>query len=1240
MARPFDSIPSKSAPVYTRPPDEQYTGAEDEEFRRRQVINHLVTERLTERLTGRGENQETLYAADPEVRYFAASLSNQYEYRESQRTDEDGEQVEDAGSSMQRDTSPFTTGIKAKVDPRNLDEPLEIVPKVAFFYKRLPTFEEQRQYGDAEDVDPLKEEVPEPEPEVQADGGTTSVSTPSEPKSLVSVYERVRPDFETISISKAELSAAAEAGSEITETVVDGIERAKDEFETDSRAFPKPAEDATYDDRENVPPSALSSEKAFENHLNQTFEDELVDPLWQAEIRIEVAQRADGMYGLTIELVNTQGEDLETATEPDEDWQSFLFDASLTVSGPTSGFSPFESERIRDHYQYDGEIYATGRNCAASVSHDSGNTKITTESVPVYRQPKYVSRDTVSAPTQRLADGDIEPVLQNIADEMARARQQYEDVREEVLEGKGDAAENEYDEMLDQFDEELRRFERGMELLLNGPEELRAAFEATNETFAQEFEDWRLFQIVFIVISVPDMASQAGRAEDVTDYLDQCDIIFFPTGGGKTEAYLGVVTFTAFLDRLRGKERGMTALTKFPLRLLSLQQLQRIANVLCRAEEVRRRNDAMEGDEFSVGYFVGKNNTPNDIFPDEDTNNVALAAESEEHQRKWLIVPSCPYCGEESVEVTGDLDRLRIVHQCTNEDCREVQRQGGEAAELPIYITDKEVYRYSPTFVVSTIDKIAVVGMNRRARSLLGQFKYKCPDHGYTAENSCYADTYNAPEEHSCDCSPGDGLEKIDPVDPPSLLIQDELHLLREEFGAFDSHYETLIQKLIQEYTDGEWELKTIAATATIKGADNQVEALYRRGPNEFPSQGPRLRQSFYAYEDPYRLGRQMIGAIPRSIGRTRAMIIVMREYARIVQSYEADLDRLHDEMHDVAGEVVKKSLNFPNEEASRREAVADALDDYKVQIAYNISKNQSDILQRSVKGMLNRQMDAYGDEYDRLQPVSLTGETEMEEVRGALSRLEADDPARPIDVVIATSMISHGVDVDRFNFISFFGMPRNTAEYIQAYSRVGRASTGSVFVLFDSIKARDRSHYSRFEHYHRYQDLLVEATPLERWAEFAIECTLPGIVLGILIQYYDYHHEDQFEKRVHNLDGFREAVSEGVLDEEEVLQHVCEAYDVAEAEDGGGGIGARIYREAIEREFSKLWNNLLESDPDIRDPRNAGLKKFLGNVMEDEEKGLRGPMRSLRDIDEQIPVTHGLAEGDLKEMFSVGENG
>lgn len=1240
MHRKFDTIPDRSDPEYTRPPESRYAEGGDVDFRRHQATNHVITQRLVDRISGSGPGQETLYGVNPKVRCFAATLASQYRFQEEQQEAEsDGE---DAASSITKNVAPFSTGLRLRIDPDELDGPLGIQPKSRLYVKRFPTYEEQLQYSGVASATPDEDddEFEDVDPDLYADGGKVDVSS-AQP--LVDVYERVDPTFEEIQISKAQLRNAASSGDEITATLSGTLDEAREAVVNDSDTVANRKDDVSYDDATKVPPRALEDESAFEQHLDSTFSDEKREPLWSAEVRVEVDRRENGEYDIVATLINTHGEDFESAEEADEEWQTFLFDASIAVEAPGGAFQPFESQKIKGRYEYDGDIWGLGKNCSAEPVTSDPVTKVVTDLVPIHQQPKYVSRETIDAPFEALAEGDFGTVLNRIEDEMRRAYDQYEGVRQEITEPKNDDAKKSFDKMLAQFESERDRFQLGKELLLDeSNEDARTAFAALNRTFDQmgpEYKHWRLFQLVYIVMSIPDIVSQSSPQRDIQDSLDVCDIIFFPTGGGKTEAYLGLVVFAAFLDRLRGKDFGMTALTKFPLRLLSLQQLQRITEVLCCAELIRRDHEDMGGERFSVGYFVGKNNTPNAIEEDGE-NVVRLAKESEEHKDKWLIVPECPFCGEESVEITGDLERLRIVHQCTNPECEEVQHQGGDTAELPVYVVDNEVYRYVPTFVVSTIDKIAIFGQNRRSRGLLGQVKHRCPDHGYTTEEGCLVAGRGTPEDVRCNHDTPAGMDPVEPADPPSILIQDELHLLREEFGAFDSHYETFIQELIHQYTDGEWEMKVVAATATIEGAQNQVQSLYRKEPNEFPSRGPRLKQSFYAYEDPHRLGRQMIGAIPRSVGPSRAMNIVMREYAKITQWYDSHPDQLYDDIDAVAEDVVAGPLSFDSDPETRRREILDVLDDYKVQIAYTISKSQSDLLNRSIKQMINEQLAEDGEEYERLTPVSMTGETDMETVRDALSRLEADDPDEPIDAVVATNMISHGVDVDRFNFMSFHGMPRNTAEYIQAYSRVGRKYTGSVFLLFNAMRARDRSHYGRFDHYHQYQDLLVEATPLERWAEYAIECTLPGVVVGLLLQYYDLHYETDFKKRIYNVEGLREAVKTDVVKKDELREMTFRAYDVQDAtENSGGEIGARIYRERIDQQFDKIWSCLMNADPVIHDPRNAGLKNFIGNILADESEEIRKPMRSLRDIDEQIPVTLDLATKDMIDtMIDRGE--
>jgi hypothetical protein len=1204
----FETIPPKDDPEYIRPPDKAYDITEDAEYRRHQAVNDVITQRLTNRITGAGDEQRTVYGIDPQEQFFAGVLASQYEYREAQSED-------DGYQNFAKKVAPFTMGIKCRL-PSDIDDKdtIEISPDLQLFYRRFPTYEEQLEHGDLADASEQTKAEEQPDSSARADGGAASKELRTQ--SLVGVYKRLNLDLSPIKLTGAEIKKAAESGDTIERNLTTPLESARDKAQTeDPRVFCEPEPDATYREARDVPPEARKNEASFEEHIQEIFTDDPVPMLWDAAVRLTCRRRPEkDAIAISAKLVNTHGEDYQNADGYDEDWQAYLFDTGLSVDIDGAAFQPFESEEIRDEYQYDGNMYALGENTAISTEDSDPTTHIETTVVPIHRQPKYHSREAVEAPFEALAGDDIDTLLGSIVNEMDRAAEQYDEVSEEILEEKSEDAEADYEEMMAAFAEERDRFQNGRELIQED-EQVEKAFRALNETFSnmgQQFSEWRLFQIIFIVMSIPDIVAQADPERDVDDRLDVGDVIYFPTGGGKTEAYLGLVIFTAFYDRLRGKDFGTTAWTKFPLRLLSLQQLQRIANVLCQAETIRRENAAFGGEEFSVGYFVGKNNTPNKaVEGDSDgANNVRKARDDEDKQEEWLIVSECPYCGEESVELTGDEQRLRIIHRCTNQTCPEVKRQGGETAELPIYITDEEVYRYAPTFVVSTIDKIAIMGMQRRARTLFGRVKNRCPDHGYTGEESCLCDAFNYPDDVVCD---SDSMESVEPVDPPSIFIQDELHLLREEFGAFDSHYETFLQEWMSEVTDGGWNPKYVAATATIAGAKKQVQSLYWRDAKIFPSQGPRLKQSFYAYEHPYELGRQMVGAIPRSVSRTFAINTVIKEYARVIQEYRASPDEFYE--HLVETNAVEGPLQLPEDEDTRTTILQGLLDEYDTQISYNISKSNSDMLQRSVKTMINRQMESYGDPYEALVPVSLTGETPMNVVRDALSRLESDDPDRPIDIVIATSMISHGVDVDKFNFISFFGMPRNTAEYIQAYSRVGRRHTGTVFLLFDAMRARDRSHYTRFEHYHRYQDLLVEATPLERWAEFAVECTLPGIFSGLIIQYYDELLEGKHDERVYMHDGLQEAARAGDIDREEMLEMVFRCYAVTEEQERewADSTGMKLYREKIESYFDELWTRSMKK------PLNP-KKSWIGFLL-DREEDHRGPMRSLRDIDEQIPV-------------------
>ena len=1227
---PRDIPPQSDSRGYVRPPDDAYEiNEDDKEYQQHQAVNNVLLERLVERITGRGDYGQTVYDVNPKDQFFAGALASQYQYREAQESD-------DAFGNIATRVAPFTMGLQFKL-PASVpdDETVSINPTAKVYYRRLPTYEEQQEFGGPVGFDPeiaeddalsLLEEDEEPEAgdtEDEESGGYSGDDAPLE--ELRPVYERFQIDAGPLTVTAGDLKRAAKSDGELPPlTDDDALMDAMETYRQDERRYREPVPPEEVDSRNagKIPEAALEDEETFETFLEQRFSGDTPTPLWDFEMSLTAQYDEDDII-VSVSFVNKHGAEYPDALDPKgEEWRAFFFDVNSDVSVEETPIEPFVSDEIRNEYHYDPEMDGLGRNCSVERTDP---TTIETVTVPIHEQRKYRSRETLTAPFSDFAWGTIETHLDRISREMEEAREQYESMRSEVLTDRSDEAREKFDENLEAFEKERRRFDQGRKLIQDNVGHSRTAFKFMNQTFDQmgeKYEEWYLFQIIYIVMAIPDVVAQTEDIDPEDHCLDEVDVIYFPTGGGKTEAYLGLVVFTAFRDRLRGKAHGTTALTKFPLRLLSLQQLQRIADVFAQAELIRRR-ECPDTDEFSLGYFVGSGNTPNQLMEtDEDdnlTDNISLVKEEgSRYAEKWKIVTTCPFCGEDAVELDGDYDRMRLLHICTNDDCDE--------EELPIYVTDREVYRYAPTFVVSTIDKIAVVGMQRRFRTLFGRLKKRCPKHGFSGENRCLVANQGY-SRYSCD----EDVEDVDPVDPPSILIQDELHLLREEFGAFDSHYETFLQEWANRIADG-WDIKNVTATATIKGAENQVHALYWKDVNTYPSPGPLLKQSFYAYEDPHRLGRRIVGSVPHNVSRTYALVEILREYADVVQHYQRNPDKLSGELerehHRTTpyGEVI--DLGLPDDDSGRRNAVLDILEYYDTQIAYNIQKVDSDRLQRAVPSMINPWLETRNEERDALNSVVMSGETGFDVVRGVLERLESDDPDDPVDIVNATSMISHGVDVDSLNFISFFGMPRQTAEYIQAYSRVGRHVTGTVFDLFNPVHVRDRSHYTRFDRYHDFQDLLVEATPLERWAEFAVSCTMPGIFAATLLQYYDEQLESSVG-RVYLYDSFREAQRAGDIDKYELLEFVKRSYCVTSdqrpewAEDRT----VDLYEQKVESEFEDIWERCMSGHP------KDGYQGWIGNMIQRSEDD-RGPMRSLRDIDEQLPVDVDTGTAQVLNMF------
>ena len=277
------------------------------------------------------------------------------------------------------------------------------------------------------------------------------------------------------------------------------------------------------------------------------------------------------------------------------------------------------------------------------------------------------------------------------------------------------------------FYTEIKRFNTGINLI-EKHNMVKQAFCYMNEAFkssAKGYSTWRLFQIVFIVSLILDVVAHEPDLMLEDDIVakaktDDVDILYFPTGGGKTEAFLGIMVFNLFFDRLRGKECGVTSMIKYPLRLLSVQQVQRVSNILAKAEIIRREH-ILPGEEFSLGYFVGEHNTPNSI-KDGKRQSIEEMTETELDER-YRLLDVCPFCGQKSVHVEYDKDKNSLVHICNTPNCQS-QRI------IPLYMVDEDVYRFLPSVIISTVDKMTAVGVNSRFHNLLCGAEFRCPKHG------------------------------------------------------------------------------------------------------------------------------------------------------------------------------------------------------------------------------------------------------------------------------------------------------------------------------------------------------------------------------------------------------------------------------------------------------------------------------------------------------------------------------
>ncbi|MCD6506488.1 hypothetical protein J7M22_07650 [Candidatus Poribacteria bacterium] len=927
-----------------------------------------------------------------------------------------------------------------------------------------------------------------------------------------------------------------------------------------------------------VPEAALDSEEDYRAFL-QTLQTDVV-PEWKWEVRSEL--RESNAYGQSENILSLEFINVSPCKVNSPNIEAFLFDTKAIFSFDKGRVLPFELELAPRGFRYNRNLWGRGFNCAVEKTNDDPPTFETTHT-PIYRQMRYVTR---TEPIARFADLVEDPIptldtileaMENYLEEWDKAWQGYIASYPQWQTQFG----GEFNRDRHQFEDEIRRFQRGIELIRND-EDVRLAFKLTNETFRRSYppkESWRLFQIVFLVSQIPGIVSL--RHPDSPDIAERemVDIIHFPTGGGKTEAYLAVITFHCFYDRLRGKSAGVTAWTRFPLRLLTLQQTQRVADVIGVAELVRReqsdpRLNSSGVDGFAVGYFVGKEATPNEITPPrsgDPPDSTWSQANDPSARQYWKRVFRCPSCHTTTVRVEFDPQKIRIIHRCTNSQC------AFPNGEIPVYVVDNEIYRYLPCVIVSTIDKLAGIGNQRKLAQIFGQVDGRCIIHGYYKGKCCQKD-----------CTDRSRLQVGTPpgLTGPTLFVQDELHLLKEGLGTFDAHYETFVQRLRQEFGQKE-PLKIIASSATIEAFQRQVEHLYGRDQTRarvFPSPGPTLKESFYAETLNYPQ-RLFVGVLPHNKTIFNAILELIEYYHREVQY----LQRLSPCAPNPYGGVLLPATD----------EWKTLLDFYSTSLTYFLAHRELNSIRTDIEGDINPNL--VRDGLSPLEISELTGSTSTDEVAQILERLERSslDEQAP-HTVLATSMVSHGVDVNRFNAMIFYGMPRQNAEYIQASSRVGRAHVGIVFTCLHPARERDRSHYAYFAKFHEFLGQLVEPVAINRWSKFSINRTLPGLFMGVLLQLIANRSDESNPNRYYMLDFVKQKIAEGTLQADDFIPLLEQAYCVQPPPNEAA------FQKEIRLRVQQFLDQIVSA---------GSGNAFVSDAL------IPKPMRSLRDVDEPIEI-------------------
>ena len=578
---------------------------------------------------------------------------------------------------------------------------------------------------------------------------------------------------------------------------------------------------------------------------------------------------------------------------------------------------------------------------------------------------------------------------------------------------------------------------------------------------AQDRGSWRPFQIAFLLCAVE------STADPVHPERDTVELIWFPTGGGKTEAYLGLAAFAIFFRRLQDPgDYGVEVLMRYTLRLLTQQQFQRASSLACAMEIIRLRESDLGKQEFSIGIWLGGDSTPN--RRDEAVRSLSNFNRSDKFERYKFVLLRCPWCSAQlgplpksqvlgkrpqgssliAGLLTGSVPEAGITSKTVIFRCPDLNCEF--SARIPVYVIDEDIYEARPSIIVATVDKFARLAWSDKCRSLFGIAT--------------------------------DGVRF---TSPPQTIIQDELHLIAGPLGSLVGLYEGVIEQLCTDERGGTPRRpKIVSSTATIRRYEDQIRALYARTDVAlFPPRGLDAEDSFFAkfaHEEDGSLspGRVFVGIHAPGLGSMQTAQV--RTFSALLQAPQVFGDQGRDPWW-----TLMVFFNSLRELGTSLSLLQSDIPDY-----LKVIRNRFNIKQSDVRYLRNI--------------IELTGRLDSDQVPKAMERLSQPAWGDAVDVCLASNVIEVGIDIDRLSLMAVVGQPKTTSQYIQVTGRVGRqwwSRPGLIATIFSPTKPRDRSHFEKFRSYHERLYAQVEPTSVTPFSPPVLDRALHAVLVSFVRQ-------------------------------------------------------------------------------------------------------------------------------------------